>query len=566
MASIDQLETALRNADAAGDAGAAQQLAQAITDMRASPQSPNIAQDITKSAGAGLVRGTAGLVGFPGDVGSIGRAAGDYLANKVGISPESVQGAYDMAKPVGKLLPVINSLYGPTTGDVTKAAEGLVGDLHKPETTYGKYAQSVGEMVPALMLGPGGVWRKAGQAAGAGLTSEAAGQLTKGSQYEPYARVAGAMVGSTAPDMLRRVVTPNPISADRQQLVDTLKNEGVTSLTAGQRTGNKTLQYAESILGDAPGSGQGATKIQQRGQQQFTEAALKRAGAGPNAMPEVLAENQIRLGDEFKNLSARNTLNYDSQFAGDIHNAIKDYARVPPSQQKAIVDNYISDIAGNVGGMSGINYQEMRSRLSRQAQGLKNSDPTLSDALRNIRNALDSAMGRSISPADKAAWETARRQYAGQKIIESAASRAGEATAEGQIVPSNLRNAVTAQNRGAYARGQGDFAGLARAGSALMAPLPNSGTGQRVAIHTLATLLGGGAGTLGGPVGIPIGAALAGATAPAAMGRVLMTPKVQGYLANQLAGKPSKEIMDATRLRGLVQALMARNQVPQLAQ
>ena len=35
------------------------------------------------------------------------------------------------------------------------------------------------------------------------------------------------------------------------------------------------------------------------------------------------------------------------------------------------------------------------------------------------------------------------------------------------------------QNRRAYARGQGDFADLARAGEGVMKPLPNSGTAPR---------------------------------------------------------------------------------------
>jgi hypothetical protein len=85
---------------------------------------------------------------------------------------------------------------------------------------------------------------------------------------------------------------------------------------------------------------------------------------------------------------------------------------------------------------------------------------------------------------------------AAQKVLEKTASRAGEATAEGQIVPANLRNTVAAENRGAYARGEGEFSGLARAGAGVMAPLPNSGTGQRNIIWDVlnGATLGAGAG------------------------------------------------------------------------
>jgi hypothetical protein len=125
---------------------------------------------------------------------------------------------------------------------------------------------------------------------------------------------------------------------------------------------------------------------------------------------------------------------------------VRDYRNVPNSQQRAIVQGYIDDIVGhvNAGQMSGAQYQEMRSRLSRQSNSLRNSDPTLSDALRDMRNALDNAMERSIpaGSADAQLWRDSRREYGAQKTIEKAASRAGEATAEGQLVPANLRNAV----------------------------------------------------------------------------------------------------------------------------
>jgi hypothetical protein len=222
-----------------------------------------------------------------------------------------------------------------------------------------------------------------------------------------------------------------------------------------------------------------------RGQEQFTRAAMRRAGQGlEDATPETLAANNQRLGDQFEHLSARNTLTPDNQFITDLTQAVRDYRNVPNSQQRAIVQGYIDDIVGhvNAGQMSGAQYQEMRSRLSRQSNSLRNSDPTLSDALRDMRNALDNAMERSIpaGSADAQLWRDSRREYGAQKTIEKAASRAGEATAEGQLVPANLRNAVSANNRGAYARGEGDFSELARAGSGVMAPLPNSGTASAI--------------------------------------------------------------------------------------
>jgi hypothetical protein len=178
----------------------------------------------------------------------------------------------------------------------------------------------------------------------------------------------------------------------------------------------------------------------------------------------------------------------------------------------------------------------MRSRLSRQANGLRNSDPTLSDALRDMRNALDSAMERSIpagSP-DAQLWRQSRREYGAQKTIEKTASRAGEATAEGQLVPANLRNTVSAENRGAYARGEGDFSELARAGAGVMAPLPNSGTAQRNALTNLLML----------PVS-------------ATAGRVLTSRPAQAYLGNQALAQQLRQLPPSSQ--AVVLALMGQD-------
>lgn len=488
---------------------------------------PSTAGDIVKSGGAGLEKGVTNLAGMPGDLANLlalgSKKAGDYIGEKLGAGPSP-----EVAAPVL-----------PTSEGISKAVESQIGERYKPQTRAGKYAETVGEFLPASLLGPGGTLAKLGTGAVAGLGSEAAGQLTEGTKAEPYARIAGALAGGLAPTALGRAVTPLPTSPARQRLVDILNDEGVNSLTAGQRTGNKSLQYAEDMLGNAPGAGQSASNIRQRGQEQFTEAAMRRAGAGPDATPEILAQNNQRLGTEFRDLAARNDLVPDNQFITDVVAAARNYRRVPDSQQRQMVQGYIDDIIDhvNAGGMPGPQYQEMRSRLSRQANSLRQSDPTLSETLRDMRNALDNAMGRSISPADQEAWQTARREYGAQKTIEKAASRAGEATAEGQIVPANLRNALPKAG-GGYARGEGDFSELARAGGGVMQPLPNSGTAQRLSLTNVAML--------------PI---------TATIGRALMSRPAQAYLGNQVL---ARQLEHAPSVReAMARALLAQGQ-PQL--
>src|SRR5690606_36675754 len=136
----------------------------------------------------------------------------------------------------------------------------------------------------------------------------------------------------------------------------------------------------------------------------------------------------------------------------------------------------------------------------------------------------------------------AREQYRNLLAIEQAATRAGEGAAEGIISPANIRNAAVNQGRRDYARGQGDFADLARSGSMLLSPLPDSGTAGRLKAQNLAALgpmlggaiVGGGAGAYqqGDMTGAIVGAGL-GAMSSRAAGCALMSRLVQNYLSNQ---------------------------------
>jgi len=496
---------------------------------------PVTAGGLAAAAVGGTARGATELAGMPGDLGDLLNRGIDKGLLAVGIQKPTTM--TDLIAPSRERPNLLGSK------NIKAQVEKLTGDFHVPQNTAEKFVDSAFSFVPGALAAPGGAISNAVRyGILPGLASEAAGQYFEGQGIEPYARAAAGM-GVAALNPAARVVTPFPASPARQAAVQRLENEGVTSLTAGQRTGSTGLRYLEDAASHAPLAGQGASRIEHEGQRQFTEAALRRAGTGAEATPEVLAANQARLGQSFQDLSARNNLIPDDHFVNDIVDAARNYRRVPDSQQRQMVQGYLDDIIGHVneGHMPGPAYQEMRSRLSRQANSLRQTDPTLSEALRDMRNALDNAMGRSISPEDQTLWQNTRREYGAQKVIEKAASRAGEATAEGQITPANLRNTVSAENRGAYARGEGQFAELARAGANVMTPLPNSGTAQRMNAFHLLNM---------GLMGIP----------QAVSGRVLMSRPVQDYLSNQLMTGALPNSQTAQQL--LIAQMLQRSQQP----
>ena len=312
--------------------------------------------------------------------------------------------------------------------------------------------------------------------------------------------------------LLGKAITPNPVSPERMALLTTLKDEGV-HVTAGQKTGNKRLQYREAELG-----GSKIADILDTQGEQFTSAALKKAGiSAERATPEVMNKAFKDVGKQFDDLSVRHDLTADPKLAQDIQSAVVDYAHLTGKAARApIIEKMALDIIDAAKrGMTGQQYQSYRSRLSSMAR--KTNDPQAKEALNALAHSLDDAMERTLiakgSP-DIGAWRETRSQYRNLLVIEDAAARGGEKIAEGIISPSALRGAtVTKQGKRNYVRGTGDYADLARAGEAILKPLPNSGTAPR--------LQAGGRGLL------------AGATVWGA-GRALLSKPVQSYLGNQV--------------------------------
>ncbi|TGR84608.1 hypothetical protein EN866_32905 [Mesorhizobium sp. M2D.F.Ca.ET.223.01.1.1] len=381
-----------------------------------------------------------------------------------------------------------------------------------------------------------------GGAYGAG---NANGDLTDRAKGALWGAGTGALVGGVAPYVaagvgqgIKRLVSPFASSPEREAAVNALAQEGVP-VTAGQRTGSKGLQYAESELG-----GRKAASLMEDQAAAFTDAAMRKAGGSGRATPDNLANLGDSLGQQFDALSSRNTMVADRQLAQDLGKTLNRYGRLLESQQKPIIDNLVNDIVTRVraGGnrLSGEEYQAIRSDLSRAAQSTNNQ--TLKAAFKGLRDSLDNAMERSINPADLGAWKALRRQYGNYKVLERASTGGGADAGLGLISPAQLRVAASAGNRGGFARGASDFTDLAKAGQAVLTPLPNSGTAARSAVRNLGVPAGSaGLGSL--VAGIP--GAVVGAAAPYVAGRALLSAPVQRYLGNQVAATGANPVSNA---------------------
>jgi hypothetical protein len=186
--------------------------------------------DVLKSAGSGLVQGAVSLATMPQDLGNwAGEKVTGAIDSLMGRSPEQI--AADRARTSqGMNTP----LAAPNGQQAMQAVEGITGPMYEPQTTAGQYAKTIGEFAPTAIAGPGGMARKAAMTVAPAVASEAAGQATEGSAWEPYARVAGAMAGGVAAaapgakagtkQMLKEAPTFDKVKADTDAAYKALDN------------------------------------------------------------------------------------------------------------------------------------------------------------------------------------------------------------------------------------------------------------------------------------------------------------------------------------------------------
>lgn len=481
---------------------------------------------LAKAAGSGLVRGAVGLGTLPGNLEALGRAGINYGAGLLGAKP-----------------PVSPETLNPVTyQNFMDRLEAKVGPLYKPQTTAEKYVSTIGEFAPAAIGGGGGLASKAAAVVAPAVASETAGQMAEGTSYEPLARVAGALAGTRLPNVGARAITPAPADASRQAAIKALEKEGVTALTAGQRTGNNRLRWVEDATAMVPGGGGKATAMQTQAAEQFTRSALKKAGIqADRATSDVLDGAFKAIGNEFDTFAQKATVKGSPQFETQLMKHASTYAEnVPPVMQVPAVQSAVRDIIAksrSPQGMSGKEFATYRSELRRLQRGMK-QNPQASEAVGKIIDSLDIQMIRSAPKGQKAEYmntlSSLNSRYRNMLAIEDAAGAAGEGAASGLLSPAALKQAVKKQNKKDYTRGRSELARLSRAGENVLRPLPSSGTAERAFSQQVVSAPGA---VIGGIGGGSIEGALLGTVAPWALkagtARAIMSQPVQKYFANQ---------------------------------
>jgi hypothetical protein len=175
-----------------------QMLQQQIGKPQAAPEVGAL-EDAAKSVGSGLANAAAGVLGGAGDVRSLLSAGTDAIGSRLGAEPDKVQAFKDfMTKAAGMTGTGKVLANAPTSTQIKQsAADPIVSPDYEPQTIAGGYLKTGAEFLPGMAIGgPRALLpRFATNVAAPAIASETAGQLTKGTDAEPYARVGAALLG-----------------------------------------------------------------------------------------------------------------------------------------------------------------------------------------------------------------------------------------------------------------------------------------------------------------------------------------------------------------------------------
>lgn len=411
-----------------------------------------------------------------------------------------------------------------------KTGAGLLGGI----------AGGASTALPSLLI-PG-----ANTVVGAGLFGagmSALNPVATGESRLNNALVGGVLggAGQAVGNVIGRALKPvqSSLTPVEQQLAAAAQARGIP-LTAGQATGSRPLQIAESVMENLPFTSGPQSAIRQSQQTAFNRAVGETFGTTADALtPQVMGSARNTIGQRFTDLAGRNTLSVDNALLSSLSQVDDSARRYLTPDVGRVVLNRLDDVLARVenGQMSGVAYRNLDSELGRAMRGTANGD--LRNALGDLRTSLRSAMDRSISPADQAAWSEARRQYANLMTVAPVAAK-NEA---GDVSARTLLAAANTGNRGARFGGPSELAELGRIGRAFVADqIPNSGTAQRQLMQSLLTG-GGGAG---------IGALTSMATGNDPMQGMLLGAGVTG------AGLLAPRIAQAAMNSGAGQAYLTR--------
>ena len=489
--------------------------------------------EMVRGAGAATARGMADVPALPANVAQLAAAGVDYGLNAAG----AIDGPSAISRALNSLPDTRDMLSWTTGGESDYVAPGRVG---RAISTGFEFAGGAGGL--SSIMGQGA--RHTANTAlryglVPGLASEGAGQLTEGTAYEPYVRIATALATPTAlqaaTNVVRRAFSPTG-GADPLRLAAAkrMRDAGV-NVTAGQASRRPGVMNLEGTLDPLD------SQIDD-----FTAAAMRSIGSDAlRATDDALVASRTRIVDAMDDaIRGVDVIPNPTQGAQAVAAADR-YRTMTPNAVSAI-----PKIAGEIRTIATSNSPVSLTQLNRWRSDIgaltASSDNYTREAAHMLRELIDEMTDTALRAANRTddiqALATARAQYRNFLAVQDTATRAGSEGVR-TLSPTALHQAVLrTQGRSSTATGRGtDLARLTEDAAATLRAAPKVlGNGMRNANPALlGTAIGGAAGYAGGnPMNAAIGAAM-GALAPRMASMAAGTPLGQGYLGNQFFGANS---------------------------
>ncbi len=421
------------------------------------------AQDAAQGLYSGAVKGGATLAGLGGDVAQGVNWVAEKIARKA-FGDETV----DKAKADRAANPTwadrnIGAHIPTSRATIAAAEKNLPGVKFDPQTTAGQYAETVGEFLPSSVLGPGGMVRNAlTQGVAPAVASEAAGQLTKGTAAEPYARLVGALAGAPTAALAAERVAPTratPLAAaSERSMVDVPRFAATESPT----TGYLASKMAQLPIVGSPIRSAYRNMEEQLGQR--VDAAAARLGRSTPNEPRITAygagttakdaiTDWIEHGSDAVNsrLYGRVDALVDPAITRDLTHTRAEIARINAQQANATTRAanpaiaLVEDAATRPGGLNFTGVKELRTELGERLSGkitpeAGTSQPALNRLYaalsRDLRETAEAAGG----PQAREAFDRANR--VASQIAERRNDLAKVIGTKGQMSPEKVTDAV----------------------------------------------------------------------------------------------------------------------------
>ena len=568
MATLDQLEFALVNADKAGDTEAARTLAAEITKMR-QPEQPSTLDSIKQGAGnlaAGALRG-AGSIGAtlltPVDAAARAMGVRNDFIGRTDRREQMDAGLQSLGADPSSMLFKTGKLGGEIAG--TAGAGGVLANgaraLGATRALSG-LEPIVNGVARGLETGGFRVGELAGTGAGAlarvgtgGAVGASAAGLVNPEDAGTGALIGGALPGAAqlagkAGAGIRNAVTGGGVAPEVAALAKRAQELGI-NIPADRLVNSRPMNAAAASLNYVPLSGRAATEDAMASQLnrrlsntfgqdssnvtmalrkadgvlggQF-ETTLKNNGVafGPKSLAqlsEVFDTAQKELGDDaLKPIVAQVNDLLKKGFGDAYKPAVHGHGGPSAGEVFGQLQNIIeSGATGAVDGQAAYNIKRALDRIGR------GNTPTSFHAL-ELKGALMDALNGSLGPQKAAEFATTRAQYGNMLKLEKLAKNG----AEGEISVARLANMQGINNP--------QMQELADIAAQFVKPREGAhGAAQRVS-------LGGMTAALGGWVGGPVGAALAAGTLMGggrAANGLLNSKMIKNYVAGGgLLGEP----------------------------